>query len=86
MNAKPVRFSAHAKQQLGFRGVREIEVVEAIRTAAWTSAELLWLESAKDFPFRSEWHGVYYETKRVRPIFVDEPGEIVVVTVYAYYF
>jgi hypothetical protein len=26
-----------------------------------------------------------YATKQVRPIFVDEPEEIVVVTVYVYY-
>lgn len=36
-----------------------------------------------DFPFRTAWHD---ETKRVRRIFVNEPDEIVVVTVYAYYF
>jgi len=29
---------------------------------------------------------VYYATKRVRPIFVEETTEIVVVTAYTYYF
>jgi hypothetical protein len=29
---------------------------------------------------------MFYATKQVRPIFVDEPQEIVVVTVYVYYF
>jgi len=32
-----------------------------------------------------EWHGIVYATKQIRPIFVDEPEEIVVVTVYVYY-
>ena len=31
------------------------------------------------------WNGIYYPTKQIRPIFVDEPTEIVVVTVYVYY-
>ena len=29
---------------------------------------------------------VFYRTKQIRPIFVDEPAEIIVVTVYVYYF
>lgn len=39
-----------------------------------------------DFPLGSEWNGAFYETKQVRPIFVEEAVEIVVVTVYVYYF
>ena len=35
--------------------------------------------------FDREWNGVFYPTKRVRPIFVDEAVGIVVVTVYVYY-
>lgn len=44
------------------------------------------LESQKDFPFNAEWHRRRYATNRVRPIFVDEPVEIVVVTVDVYSF
>jgi len=44
------------------------------------------LECRRDFPFGKEWNGKMYAIKQVRPIFVDEPDEIVVVTVYAYYF
>jgi len=32
------------------------------------------------------WNGVRYGTKQVRPIFVEESDEIVVVTVYVYSF
>ena len=35
---------------------------------------------------RGTWNGVFYATKRVRPIFVEEVAEIVVVTVYTYFF
>lgn len=83
---KPIRFSGHARDQLRYRGVSEQEVIEAIRTAPWQPAELGRLECRKDFPFGREWNGRFYATKQVRPIFADEPGEIVVVTVYSYYF
>jgi hypothetical protein len=39
----------------------------------------------KSFRFGREWNGKPYATKQVRPIFVDEANEIVVVTVYTYF-
>ena len=44
------------------------------------------LECRKDFPHGRDWNGKFYATKQVRPVFVDEAAEIVVVTVYTYYF
>lgn len=44
------------------------------------------LESRKDFVCGKEWNERIYPTKQVRPIFVEEPEEIIVVTVYVYYF
>lgn len=79
---KPIRFSAHADENMHYRGATEQEVKEAIRTASWESAKRGRLECKKDFAYRKDWNGKYYDTKRVRPIFVEEPGEIVVVTVY----
>jgi hypothetical protein len=32
------------------------------------------------------WGSTHYGTKQVQPVFVEEPGQIVVVTVYVYYF
>ncbi len=84
--SKPVRLSRHARGQLPFRGATEQEVIQAIRTAAWGPAESGRLDCRKDFQFGSTWHGKPYATKQVRPIFVNEPDEIVVVTVYVYYF
>jgi len=83
---KQIRLSEHAKQQLIFRGATEQQVIDAIRTQAWRPAELGRLECRKDFRFAAEWNRRFYDTKQVRPIFVDEPDEIVVVTVYVYYF
>ncbi len=83
---KPIRLSGHARQQLAFRGVTEDEITEAIQTTEWGPAELGRLECRKDFPFGREWNNKVYAVKQVRPIFVEEADEIVVVTVYGYYF
>jgi len=83
---KPIRLSGHARLQLLFRGATEDEVIDAIRSEQWIPAELGKLECHKDFPFDKEWNRKVYATKRVRPIFVEDPTEIVVATVYTYYF
>jgi len=82
---KPVRLSRHAAANLVARGASEEEVVAAISTAPWTAAERGRLECRRALPYGREWNGRLYATKEVRPIFVDEPGEIVVVTVYVYF-
>jgi len=83
---KPVRLSGHAKKQLRSRGATVQEVVKAIRSEPWRPAELGKLECRKDFAYNALWNGKHYATKQVRPIFTDEPDEIVVVTAYVYYF
>jgi len=62
-----------------------VEVEEAIRNGSWVAAELGRIECRKVFAYNREWNGKFYTTKEVRPIFVEEPNEIVVVTVYTYY-
>ena len=83
---KPIRFSAHALNYTTKRGFTIEEVETAIRDGSWSPAEQGRLQSRKDFPFGEEWNGTIYETKRVRPIFLEKEMEIVVVTVYTYYF
>jgi hypothetical protein len=83
---KPIRLSAHARGYLRTRGFTAAEVEEAIRTSPWQPAELGRLECRKDFPYGRDWNGKVYATKQVRPVFVDEAAEIVVVTVYTYYY
>ena len=83
---KPILFSGHANEQLIFRGATKEEIAETIKTAKWELAELGRLECKKDFAFEKKWNKIYYKTKRVRPIFIEEENEIIVVTVYPYYF
>lgn len=82
---KPIRLSAHARERARSRGATEQEIGEAIRTAPWSPAAEGRLECECDFAYDSPWHGRRYRTKRVRPIFVEEDAETVVVTVYTYY-
>lgn len=83
---KPIRLSKHARGYIGRRGFTVAEVERAIRQAVWEPAELGRLECQMEFPFRSEWNGRRYAIKKVRPVFVEEETEIVVVTVYVFYY
>ena len=83
---KPIRLSEHAKEQAGYRGCNEGEIIETIRSSCWENAELGRLQCKKDFPFNKIWNGKEYKTKQVKPVFIEENDEIIVVTVYVYYF
>ena len=82
---KPKRLSAHALSYATKRGFTVAEVEDAIRSSQWERAELGRVECRKTFPFNREWNNRLYANKEIRPIFVEEADEIVVVTVYTYY-
>lgn len=83
---KPIRLSGHAIEQLAFRGTSADEVAGAIQTAPWQPAELGRLECRKDYTYDAVWNKKHYRTKQVRPIYTEEETEIVVVTVYTYFY
>ena len=85
---KPIRLSAHAARYMEKRGFTRAEVEEAISDGDWQPAEYgaNRLECSKEFPFGEEWNGKHYAFRRVRPIFAEENLEIVVITVYTYYY
>ena len=83
---KPIRFSKHALGYTAKRGFSVAEIEEAIRTSRWKPAELGRLECRKDFAYGRDWNGKVCSTKQVRPVFVENAKEIVVITVYTYYF
>ena len=83
---KPIRFTNHSLINISRRGATQEEIIEAITTEEWTPAMENKMECNKNFPYNNVWNGTTYAIKRVRPIFVDEPDEIVVITVYTYYF
>jgi hypothetical protein len=83
---KPIRLTRHAQGYLATRGFTLEEVEEVIRTTDWQVNERGRFESRKDFVYGEQWNGQLYRLKQVRPIFVEEEEEIVVITVYTYYF
>jgi len=84
--SKPIRLSAHASGYLQRRGFSAEEVEAAIQGAPWRDARLGRKECEMDFKFDRQWNGRWYPMKRVRPVFVEEKLEILVVTVYTYFF
>jgi len=83
---KPIRLSRHAAGYGKSRGFSVAEIERAIRTRPWEPAELGRLQCRLEVPFNSEWNGRRYATKQVRPIFVEEDAEILIVTVYTYFY
>jgi hypothetical protein len=83
---KPIRLTAHAKSYFSRRGFSIEEVEEAIRTSSWEPAELHRLQCRCEFAFNSVWNDKLYRTKQVRPVLVEEENEIVVITVYTFYY
>lgn len=83
---KPIRLSVHAQGYLARRGFTATEVEEAIRTAPWEPSREHRLQCSKEIPFNGEWNGKVYAIKQIRPVFVDEPTEIVVITVYTFFY
>lgn len=85
-STKSIRLSHHARAYLSRRGFTEAEVCETIRASSWLPTRGSRWEASKEFPYNALWNGTTYAIKRVRPIFVEEATEIVVVTVYTYFF
>jgi hypothetical protein len=83
---KPIRFTKHALEQCRERGASEEEVKEAIRSSEWEEAKQGRAIAKRNFQFDRAWAGVIYPIKQVAPVFVEEESEIVVITVYTFYF
>ena len=83
---KPIRLTKHAREQAAERGATEAEVVEAIRRGSREPAKQGRELCRFNFPFGRQWQGNIYAIKQVAPVIKDEANEIVVITVYTFYF
>ena len=83
---KSIRLTVHAIQQCAERGAGENEVREAIERGAREPAKHGRLMYRLNFEYRARWQGEYYAVKQVAPVVVEAENEIVVVTVYTFYF
>jgi len=84
--SKPIQFSPHAREKMLDRGASESEVEAAIGTGNPEPARKGRLMFRKNFAFNRQWRGKDYAVKQVAPIVVEEADQLVVVTVFVYYF
>ncbi len=83
---KTIRLTAHAKDQCRERGATEPEVREAIQHGVQEPAKSGRMLYRLNFPYRALWQGRFYAIKQVVPVVAETGNEIVVVTVYTFYF
>ena len=83
---KPIRLTAHAVEQCVERGATETEVREAIKRGVREPAKRGRFMYRLNFQYAAHWQDKFYAIKQVAPVAVEEQNEIVVVTVYTFYF
>ena len=83
---KPIRLTRHAEEQCQERGATEAEVYEAIRHGTKEAAKQGRELCRYNFPFNRSWQSTYYAIKQVAPVVKEEADEIVVITVYTFFF
>ncbi len=83
---RPIRLTSHAREQCAERGASEDEVVQAVREGIREPAKKGRLLCRYNLPYGSTWQNNFYAVKQVAPVICEEPDEIVVITVYTFYF
>ncbi|HEO65059.1 MAG TPA: hypothetical protein ENI73_04220 [Spirochaetes bacterium] len=83
---KKIRFSKHSLEQCDERGTSQDEVIQAVRTGTREPAKHARISCKINLSFHSQWQGKFYAIKQVMPIITEEDNEIIVITVYTYYF
>jgi hypothetical protein len=83
---KPIRLTKHAQEQCVERGAIEAEVKQAIEQGFREPAKMGREICRLNFPFGKNWQDNIYAIKQVAPVIKEEPDEIVVITVYTFYF
>lgn len=83
---KRIRLTQHAREQARERGASEKEVREAIAKGAREPAKRGRKLCRYNFAFGRTWQGKAYSIKQVAPVIKEEANEIVVITVYTFYF
>lgn len=83
---KRIRLTKHAKEQSAERGATEAEVKAAIQKGSREPAKHGREMCRYNFPYGRAWQGKVYPIKQVAPVITVEAKEIVVITVYTFYF
>ena len=83
---KPIRLTRHAQEQCLERGATDTEVRYAIAHGSFEPAKFGRVLYRFNFAFGQLWQGHCYAIKQVAPVIKEEVYEIVVITVYTFYF
>ena len=83
---KPIRLIPHALEQCAERGATEAEVREAIERGNREPAKKGRFMYRANFQYNRLWQGQFCRIKQVAPVVAEEETEIVVITVYTFYF
>ena len=83
---KNIRFTEHALEQCNERGASEDEVKKTILNGIREDAKKGREQCKLNFQFKSLWNDQYYSIKQVVAIIIEENDEIIVITVYTFYF
>jgi hypothetical protein len=83
---KPIRLTKHAREQARERGASETEIAEAVTKGSREPAKHGRELCRYNFTFGKPWQGRLYAIKQVAPVIREEDKEIVVITVYTFYF
>jgi len=81
-----VRFTEHALTRLTKRGATKEEVIEAIEFGSREIVKNDRIMCRLNFSYNKIWMDTSYPIKQVAPVIVEENDEIIVITIYTFYF
>lgn len=83
---RPARLTRHAVEQCAERGANEAEVAQAIQHGSREPGKFGRVVCRLNLPYNGLWQGKTYAIKQVAPVIKEQEDEIVVITVYTFYF
>jgi len=83
---KPIRLTRHAVEQCAERGATASEVCYAVEQGSREAAKQGRVLCRYNFPHNGLWQGNHYAIKQVEPVIKEEREEIIVITVYTFFF
>ena len=85
-NIKPIRFTKNAQEQCSQRGTNEVETIQAIRTGTRRTIQSGRYRYQFTFQYNANWQDNFFAIKQVIPIVAETDSELIVMTVYTFYF
>jgi hypothetical protein len=83
---KRIRLTFHASQRCQSRGTNENEVRQAVIRGVRETAKKGRVLFRLNFQYNRTWRGRHYAIKQVAPVVIEKTDQIIVVTVYTFFF